>query len=114
MLTENTYRRSQEFEHRIAHKMQTTGLNYYVSDTVVTARYAVHSASTQQAGVDRIIGWEIVELKAGKIGAPWPRVERTARRRPGISSGSGRSRQHGNRHRGGILGLQALSAENFR
>ena len=67
-----------ELEHRIANKMQATGLNYYVSDTVVTTRYAVHSDSTQQAGVDRIIGWEIVELKAGKIGsARGPVWERT-------------------------------------
>ena len=73
-----------EFEHRIANKMQTTGLNYYVDGTVVTARYAVQSGSSQQAGVDRIIGWEIVELKAGKIGATrgpvWERTDaQTAR-----------------------------------
>jgi len=67
-----------EFENRIANKVQATGLNYYVSGTVVTTRYAVHSDSTQQAGVDRIIGWEIVELKAGKIGsARGPLWERT-------------------------------------
>ena len=67
-----------EFEHRIANKVQTTSLNSYVDGTVVTARYAVHSNSTQQAGVDRIIGWEIVELKAGKIGsARGPVWERT-------------------------------------
>jgi ketosteroid isomerase-like protein len=73
-----------EFEHRITNKVQTTGLNYYVDGTVVTARYAVQSHSTQQAGVDRIIGWEIVELKAGKIGATrgpvWERTDaQTAR-----------------------------------
>jgi len=67
-----------EFENRIAHKVQATGLNSYVSGTVVTTRYAVHSDATQQAGVDRIIGWEIVELKAGKIGsARGPLWERT-------------------------------------
>ena len=74
----------QEFEHRIANKTQTTGLNYYVDGTVVTARYAVQSDATQQAGVDRIIGWKIVELKAGKIGATrgpvWERTDaQTAR-----------------------------------
>ena len=73
-----------EFEHRIANKMQATGLNYYVDGTVVTARYAVQSNSTQQAGVDRIIGWKIVELKAGKIGSTrgpvWERTDaQTAR-----------------------------------
>ena len=69
----------------------------------MTARY-VQSNSTQQAGVDRIIGWKIVELKAGKIGATWaPCGSVPTRRRPDISSGSGRSRQHGNRHRGADL-----------
>ena len=73
-----------EFENRITNKVQKTGLNYYVDGTVVTARYAVQSNSTQQAGVDRIIGWEIVELKAGKIGATrgpvWERTDaQTAR-----------------------------------
>ena len=73
-----------EFEHRIANKVHATGLNYYVDGTVVTARYAVQSNSTQQAGVDRIIGWKIVELKAGKIGATrgpvWERTDaQTAR-----------------------------------
>jgi hypothetical protein len=63
---------------------RNTHLNYYVDGTVVTARYAVQSNSTQQAGVDRIIGWEIVELKAGKIGATrgpvWERTDaQTAR-----------------------------------
>ena len=74
----------QEFAHRIANKVRATGLNYYVSGTVVTARYAVQSNSTQQAGVDRIIGWKIVELKAGKIGSTrgpvWERTDaQTAR-----------------------------------
>ena len=73
-----------ELEHRIANKVRATGLNYYVSGTVVTARYAVQSNSTQQAGVDRIIGWKIVELKAGKIGSTrgpvWERTDaQTAR-----------------------------------
>ena len=67
-----------EFENRIANKVHATGLNYYVSGTVVTTRYAVQSDSTRKAGVDRIIGWEIVELKAGKIGsARGPLWERT-------------------------------------
>jgi hypothetical protein len=74
----------QEFAHRIANKMHATGLNYYVDGTVVIARYAVQSDSTQQAGVDRIIGWKIVELKAGKIGSTrgpvWERTDaQTAR-----------------------------------
>ena len=74
----------QELEHRIANKVQVTSLNSYVDGTVVTARYAVQSVSTQQAGVDRIIGWKIVELKAGKIGSTrgpvWERTDaQTAR-----------------------------------
>jgi hypothetical protein len=67
-----------EFENRIANKVQATGLNYYVDGTVATTRYAVQSDATRKAGVDRIIGWEIVELKAGKIGsARGPVWERT-------------------------------------
>ena len=67
-----------ELENRIAHHVHATVLNAYVSGNVVTTRYAVHSDATQQAGVDRIIGWEIVELKAGKIGsARGPVWERT-------------------------------------
>jgi hypothetical protein len=74
----------QELEHRIALKVQATSLNSYVDGTVVTTRYAVQSDSTRHAGVDRIIGWEIVELKAGKIGATrgpvWERTDaQTAR-----------------------------------
>ena len=73
-----------ELENQIAHKVHATVLNSYVSGSVVTTRYAVHSDSTQQAGVDRIIGWKIVELKAGKIGATrgpvWERTDaQTAR-----------------------------------
>jgi len=73
-----------EFENRIAHKVHATGLNYYVSGNVVTTRYAVHSDSTQKAGVDRIIEWDIVEIKQGKIatarGPVWERTdEQTAR-----------------------------------
>jgi ketosteroid isomerase-like protein len=73
-----------EFENRIAHKVHTTALNYYVSGNVATTRYAVHSDSTQQAGVDRIIGWDIVEIKQGKIatarGPLWERTDaQTAR-----------------------------------
>jgi hypothetical protein len=67
-----------EFENRIANKVHATALNYYVSGSVVTTRFAVHSDSTRKAGVDRIIGWDIVEIKAGKIGsARGPVWERT-------------------------------------
>jgi hypothetical protein len=67
-----------EFENQIATKVHATALNRYVSGNVVTTRFAVHSDLIQKAGVDRIIGWDIVEIKAGKIGsARGPLWERT-------------------------------------
>jgi hypothetical protein len=73
-----------ELENQIAHKVHATVLNSYVSGSVVTTRYAVHSDSIQQAGVDRIIGWDIVEIKQGKMatvrGPLWERTDaQTAR-----------------------------------
>ena len=73
-----------ELENRIAHHVHATVLNSYVSGNVVTTRYAIHSDATQQAGVDRIIGWDIVEIKPGKIatarGPLWERTDaQTAR-----------------------------------
>ena len=73
-----------ECENQIVHKVHATGLNYYVSGNVVTTRYAIHSDSTEQAGVDRIIAWDIVEIKEGKIatarGPVWERTDaQTAR-----------------------------------
>ena len=73
-----------ELENQIAHKVHATVLNSYVSGSVVTTRYAVHNDSTQQAGVDRIIWWDIVEIKQGKMatvrGPLWERTDaQTAR-----------------------------------
>ncbi len=73
-----------EFESQIAHKVHATVLNSYVSGYVVTTRYAVHSDFTQQAGVDRIIVWDIVEIAQGKLatarGPLWERTDaQTAR-----------------------------------
>ena len=68
-----------EVENQIAHKVHATVLNSYMFGPVVTTRYAVHSDSTQQAGVDRIIGWDIVEMKQGKMatvrGPLWERTD---------------------------------------
>jgi len=73
-----------ELENRIVHNVHATVLNAYVSGYVVTTRYAVHSDATQQAGVDRIIGWDIVEIQQGKMatvrGPVWERTDaQTAR-----------------------------------
>ena len=65
-------------ESRVANKVHATALSYYVSGNVVTTRFEVRSANTQKAGVDRIIGWDIYEMKGDKIAAargPW--LERT-------------------------------------
>jgi hypothetical protein len=73
-----------EFEARVANKVHATALSYYVSGSVVTTRFEVRSDSTQKAGVDRIIGWDIVEIKGDKIasarGNLWERTDpQTAR-----------------------------------
>ena len=71
-------------ERRVAEKLSATGLSYYVSGPVVTTRFEVHSDATQKAGVDRIIGWDIFEMKGDKIastrGPLWERTDpQTAR-----------------------------------
>ena len=67
-----------ELELRVAAHQRGTILKTYVSGNVVTTRFEVRSANTQKAGVDRIIGWDIYEMKGDKIAAargPW--LERT-------------------------------------
>jgi hypothetical protein len=55
------------FERRVAEKTSATGLSYYVSGPVVTTRFELRSEATQKAGVERIIGWDIFEIKGDKI-----------------------------------------------
>jgi hypothetical protein len=71
-------------ERRVAGKNVATGLSYYVSGPVVTTRFELRSDATQKAGVERIIGWDIVEIKGDKIvsarGPLWERTDpQTAR-----------------------------------
>jgi hypothetical protein len=73
-----------EFERRVAEKISATGLSYYVSGPVVTTRFEVSSDTIKKAGVDRIIGWDIFEIKGDKIasarGPLWERTDpQTAR-----------------------------------
>jgi hypothetical protein len=73
-----------ELERRVAEKVHATALTYYVSGTVVTTRFEVRTDNTQKAGVDRIIGWDIFEMKGDKIAAArgqlWERTDpQTAR-----------------------------------
>jgi ketosteroid isomerase-like protein len=71
-------------ERRVAEKNAATGLSYYVSGPVVTTRFEVRSDPIQQAGVGRITGWDICEIKGDKIvaarGPLWERTDpQTAR-----------------------------------
>jgi ketosteroid isomerase-like protein len=73
-----------DLERRMAEKISATGLSYYVSGPVVTTRFEVRSDPIQQAGVDRLIGWDIFEMKGDKIAAArgplWERTDpQTAR-----------------------------------
>jgi hypothetical protein len=71
-------------ERRVAEKNSATGLSYYVSGPVVTTRFEVRSDPIKKAGVERIIGWDIFEIKGDKIvsarGPLWERTDpQTAR-----------------------------------
>ena len=44
-----------------------TTLKNYVSGNVVTSRFEFRSDTVKKAGVERIIGWAIAELKGAKI-----------------------------------------------
>jgi ketosteroid isomerase-like protein len=73
-----------ELERRVAEKIAATGLSYYVSGPVVTTRFEVSSDLIKNAGVERMIGWDIFEMKGDKIGAArgnvWERTDpQTAR-----------------------------------
>ena len=54
-------------ERRVAAKQRATILKQYVSGNVVTQRAEVRNDATQKAGVERIIGWAIIEMKGDKI-----------------------------------------------
>jgi len=56
-----------ELESRVADKFHFTILKNYVSGNVVTSRLEIHSDTIKRAGVERIIGWGIFEVKGEKI-----------------------------------------------
>jgi hypothetical protein len=54
-------------ESQVADKVHYTILNQYVSGNVVTCRFEVRNDTVKKAGVERIIGWSIIEVKGEKI-----------------------------------------------
>ena len=56
-----------ELESRVADKLHFTILKNYVSGNVVTSRFEFRSDTVKKAGVERIIGWGIFEVKGDKI-----------------------------------------------
>jgi dienelactone hydrolase/ketosteroid isomerase-like protein len=56
-----------ELEREVADKPHVTILKQYVSGNVVTSRVEFRSDTVKKAGVERIIGWVITELKGDKI-----------------------------------------------
>jgi hypothetical protein len=56
-----------ELEREVADKVHVTILKTYVSGDVVTSRFEFRSDTVKKAGVERIIGWAIAELKGAKI-----------------------------------------------
>jgi ketosteroid isomerase-like protein len=56
-----------EMERRVAAKGVATVLKIYASGNVATLRYELRNPATQKAGVERIIGWGIWEMKGDKI-----------------------------------------------
>ena len=56
-----------ELESRVAEKFHFTILKQYVAGTVVTNRFELRSDMVKKAGVERIIGWGIFEVKGEKI-----------------------------------------------
>jgi ketosteroid isomerase-like protein len=56
-----------ELERRVAAKQRGTILKQYVSGNVLTQRIEARNDAAQKAGVERYIGWDIVEVKGDKI-----------------------------------------------
>ena len=56
-----------ELERRVAAHQRATNLKTYVSGNVVTFRAESQNDATQKAGVERIIGWGIIQTKGDKI-----------------------------------------------
>jgi len=56
-----------ELESRVADKFHFTTLKTYISGNVLTGRFEFRSDTIKKAGVERIIGWGIFEVKGEKI-----------------------------------------------
>ena len=56
-----------ELERRVADKQHATILKQYVSGNVLTQRSEVQNDTVKKAGVERTIGWTIIEVKGDKI-----------------------------------------------
>ncbi len=56
-----------ELERRVADKQHATILKQYVSGNVLTQRSEVRNDTVKKAGVERTIGWTIIEVKDDKI-----------------------------------------------
>ena len=56
-----------ELERQVAVKEHFTILKQYVSGNVVTSRFEFRNDTIKKAGVERIIGWWIVETQGDKI-----------------------------------------------
>jgi len=63
-----------ELESRVADKFHLTILKTYVSGDVVTGRFEFRSDTVKKAGVERIIGWTISEVKGDKISYARPAI----------------------------------------
>ena len=57
----------QELEREVADKVHVTILKTSVSGNVVTSRFEARSDTVKHAGIERIIGWIIAEMKGAKI-----------------------------------------------
>lgn len=64
-------------KHLVDSKVRTTALNEYVSGNVLTVRTEARNDLTRKAGVERVIQWEIIEIRNGKISAVRALRERT-------------------------------------
>ena len=56
-----------ELEREVVDKVHVTILKTYVSGNVVTSRFEFRNDTIKKAGVERIIGWWIVETQGDKI-----------------------------------------------
>ncbi len=63
-----------ELERRVANKQHATILKQYVSGNVVTSRAESRNDTVKKAGVERIIGWTITEVKGDKISYARPAI----------------------------------------